>query len=357
MKQIQLRPVVLVVGCLLLLQAGCQKPKQSSASHKAPTSVADSAKSATTTKADKPAAKITFEQPIHDFGQVGPRTKNSCEFKFTNTGDALLKITRVVPSCSACTVAELSKTEFAPGQSGSINVTYRSSGKLGFTSYSVFVHSNDKRKPRFKLTLKAKIVSKVVHEPKKIQLSPNKENAGCPEITLRSLDNQPFAIKQFKSTANAITADYDTSVKATSFVLKPRVDIEKVKDGLKGRIEISLTHPQANLVTIVFNTLSEFTTNPMSIVIVDAEPKKPITRQVWILNNYDKNFDVDSTSSKKGFIKVLSYNKIDNRYSFDLEITPPPRERDKWFFMDVFTVNIKGGKKVEISCRGFYIKK
>jgi hypothetical protein len=30
--------------------------------------------------------KISFEQTVCDLGQVGLSTKNSCEFKFTNTG-------------------------------------------------------------------------------------------------------------------------------------------------------------------------------------------------------------------------------------------------------------------------------
>ena len=36
--------------------------------------------------------RISFEKTVCDLGDVGRGTKNNCEFKFTNTGQALLKI-------------------------------------------------------------------------------------------------------------------------------------------------------------------------------------------------------------------------------------------------------------------------
>jgi len=38
---------------------------------------------------------ITFDSAVYDLGQVGLSTRNTCEFKFTNTGQAPLKITNV----------------------------------------------------------------------------------------------------------------------------------------------------------------------------------------------------------------------------------------------------------------------
>jgi len=36
--------------------------------------------------------KISFEKTVCDLGQVGLATKNTCEFKFTNTGQARLDL-------------------------------------------------------------------------------------------------------------------------------------------------------------------------------------------------------------------------------------------------------------------------
>jgi len=54
-------------------------------------------KSADVTSCEKedPSPKISFESTVSDLGQVGLSTKNACEFKFKNTGQAPLKITNV----------------------------------------------------------------------------------------------------------------------------------------------------------------------------------------------------------------------------------------------------------------------
>ncbi len=49
--------------------------------------------------ANQPAPKISFEKTVCDLGDVGRGTKNTCEFKFTNTGQALLKIGKIKRTC------------------------------------------------------------------------------------------------------------------------------------------------------------------------------------------------------------------------------------------------------------------
>ena len=73
--------------------------------------------------AKNPLPKISFESTLCDLGQIAQGTNNICEFKFTNTGQAPLKITNVKRTCG-CTVFKLDKTDFAPGQAGTIKVTY-----------------------------------------------------------------------------------------------------------------------------------------------------------------------------------------------------------------------------------------
>ncbi|MHC4463975.1 MAG: DUF1573 domain-containing protein [Planctomycetota bacterium] len=43
--------------------------------------------------------RISFEKTVCDLVGVGQGTKNTCEFKFTNTGQALLKIGKIKRTC------------------------------------------------------------------------------------------------------------------------------------------------------------------------------------------------------------------------------------------------------------------
>ena len=349
----------LVFSSVLLFQLGCQ---EQAAQIEKPTTVPEPAVVGTPRKAeavpaglDTAAPKITFENIVYDFGQVGLGAQDRiAEFKFTNTGDGLLKIEDVEKCCGV--VTRLEKTEYAPGESGVLKAEYRTNQYPGLDRKTLYVKSNDKTKPRIALTLKAEVVSKIAIVPKRLKLFLGEDNAGCPKIVLSSLDNQPFMISGFKSTADCITADVDSSVEATKFILEPKVDMEKLNDNLKGHIDIRLTHQEEKTAEILFDVLPKFTIIPPLILTFNAEPQKPIVRRVSVLNNYGGNFEIESALSKDNTVKVLSREKIRNGYQLELEITPPPPE-GKPRFSDMLVVKIKNGEELRLVCRGFYARK
>ena len=323
MKPNQLTLIILVVGCFLLLQAGCEEETM------APRELGSDwfqqqtqAAMTRTPRFAKSLSRITFENVTHDFGDVGPGTNHLCEFRFTNTGDGVLKIGQVDKTCG-CTPFLLEKTEYAPGESGTLKVRYYVEPEYGSTTKQLFVHSNDRRNPKVALAIKARVVAMVKSEPSTLSLSLKHQNAGCPQITLTSLDNQPFSIRSFKSTANCITADYNPSTKATRFVLQPKVDMAKLEKTLNGRIEIGLTHPECKTLTIGLNALPRFSVAPHPIVVHSAQAKTPVTRKVRIQNNYKDDFELESVYSKNGTVKVLSNTRLIDGYELDLSITPP----------------------------------
>jgi len=347
--------VYLIVCGSLLLQTGCQQQakltKEPSAALIEPNKPLEKITAAP--QPDKPSPKIKFENLVYDFGEVGPDMENTREIKFTNTGDALLKITEVERCCGVET--KLEKMEYAPGESGVLEVKWKSGPLPSLFRREIVVHSNDIKNPEIAVTIKATTVLKIACEPKRLRLFLDEKNAGCPKITLSSLDNQPFSIMGFKSTADCITADYDSSVKATKFILEPSVNTEKLQKNLKGHVNISLTHPQGSEAIILFDVLPKYTVTPQLIIVFNAEPEKPTVRKISVLNNYGEDFEIESVSSKGNTIavNVLEKKKIRNGYQLDLEITPPAKT-DKIRFTDVFSVNIEGGEKLAITCNGYY---
>ncbi len=96
-------------------------------------------------------ASIVFEKSTHDFGVIkdnkGPVT---CEFKFTNKGDANLIIKRAKAECG-CTAISFPQNPVAPGKSSTITVKYSPLGQRGSFNKSVTVWTNAKQG---KVTLK-----------------------------------------------------------------------------------------------------------------------------------------------------------------------------------------------------------
>ena len=332
--------VLVIIGCVLFLQTGCQ----------------EQAKSKSPAEPAKTAPKITFENVVYDFGQVGPNKKHTGQFKFKNTGEALLKISEVTRCCGV--VTRLEKKEYQPGESGTLKVEWNSGALPSIFRRQLTIHSNDPKNPQTTLSVTAKVVLKVNWKPKSLRLVLNKENAGCPNITIRSLDNQPFSILKFKSTADCITADYDSSVVATKFILEPKVNIDAMPKNFKGRININLTHPEGKNVEIYFSMLPEFTVKQSLLFVWDAIPEKPVVKKIDVINNYQKDFEIESLTAKGNIIgvKVLKRNKIANGYQLEVEITAPALA-NKTGFTDKLSINIKGGKELTVTCKGYYPKK
>jgi limonene-1,2-epoxide hydrolase len=296
---------------------------------------------------------ITFEKDFYDFGDIGPDTKHDCEFKFRNSGKSILKIKKVQTTCG-CTVASLDKMEYSPGESGVIKITYTANKHIGPVTKHITVYIDDAKGSTVMLTLLANGVQKVIVEPERLTISLKDSN--IPEIKISSIAKVPFSIKGFSTLNDAITANYDPNVKATEFALKLKVDIEKLKQNLNGQIDIESTHPGAEHITVYFNLLKRFETSPPSITVFEVETGKPVTKEIWVQNNYKEDFVIESVTSEAGTVKTLSQEKIDNRYKLEVEMMPPA-DKGKGVFTDVLDIVMKGGEKLQVYCSGFYLKK
>jgi hypothetical protein len=304
--------------------------------------------------------QIKFKDVVYDFGEVSPSAKNEGQFEFTNVGDGLLKITKVGQCCGVKT--KLDKMEYAPGESGILQVEWNSGPYERTFRRQLIVYSNDRSNPESTLTVKAQTVLKVAWDPKRLKLFLDEDNGGCPKITINSIDDRPFSITDFKSTAECITADFDPTVEAKEFVIEPKIDMEKLQNNLKGRIYISMNHPQGKQVTLLYSVVPKYTINPPLLIIFNAVPSQPIVRTISVLNNYEKDFAIDSLTSKNSVVdvKVLEQKKISNEnqrgYQLEVAITPPADE-GKGKFTDQLSLSIKDGEELPIRCNGYYTKR
>lgn len=90
-------------------------------------------------------AEIKFDKVTINLGTFSEKDAvQSATFTFTNVGQAPLVINQVVASCG-CTVPKYEKKPVAPGQQGTINVTYNGKGKFpGHFKKSITVRTNGK---------------------------------------------------------------------------------------------------------------------------------------------------------------------------------------------------------------------
>ncbi len=145
-----MRYLVFTIVLIFSLQA-CNNPDKSIS-----TDVVHNTKSAVGTAKEGTAPVITFEEKVHDFGDMIQGEKVVYNFYFTNTGGSNLVISHVGTSCG-CTVGKYPEYPIRPGKSGEIEVTFDSDHKKGYQNKKVTITANTEPNNTV-LRVKAKVI-------------------------------------------------------------------------------------------------------------------------------------------------------------------------------------------------------
>ena len=91
----------------------------------------------------KGTTEITFDEYIHDFGALTSGEIVVSTFVFTNSGSHNLIINKVESGCG-CIKVNFNKEPVKPGEVGTIEVEFDSSGMFGKQYKSIEIHANFK---------------------------------------------------------------------------------------------------------------------------------------------------------------------------------------------------------------------
>jgi len=104
-------------------------------------------------------AEIKFDTTVHDFGKIKNGAKDvKFKFKYTNTGNDVLFITRVVKSCG-CTEPVYSREPLMPGQSSNVEIGYTTTETVGTFNKKITIFSNANTESVI-LTIKGEVLPK-----------------------------------------------------------------------------------------------------------------------------------------------------------------------------------------------------
>lgn len=114
-----------------------------------------------------PTAKsiLLFKETHVSTGEILDVESVPVEFLFKNTGSEDLEIQLIKPSCG-CTVPDMEKTTYKPGESGVMKVTFDPSGKKGNVSRNITVYTNSMSKPVHTIFLQSIVKPVVLMEPR-----------------------------------------------------------------------------------------------------------------------------------------------------------------------------------------------
>jgi len=90
---------------------------------------------------EKGAGDIVFREYEHDFGKLTEGEKVAHIFSFVNKGVGDLVISSASASCG-CTVPKYDRKPIPPGEGGTLEVLFDSSGRSGIQTKTISVRSN-----------------------------------------------------------------------------------------------------------------------------------------------------------------------------------------------------------------------
>jgi len=116
---------------------------------------------AQTATASEIIGELTFESEMIDYGTIAHNADGERTFKFENTGDAPVVISKVKTSCG-CTVPTYPKKAILPGEKGDIKVKY-ATNRIGAFSKTITVMSNASESSKM-LKIKGNVLSDTASE-------------------------------------------------------------------------------------------------------------------------------------------------------------------------------------------------
>lgn len=270
---------------------------------------------------------LVFSSKIQDTGEILDSEPYELNYLFRNTGQGPLTITQVKTSCG-CTVPELEKKTYMPGESGEMKVTFDPSGKSGAMSRNITVFTDSQRTPSETLIVRTLVKPVVVMEPRVLPFD--------------SIEKGQTATKEFKIYGR--TDDFKVT-RAT--VDRPGVFDIEVED--KGEVDyhneklrlsvIRVTvrpdaRPGSETAEVTVRTNDErrpiFSLSVVARVLGDLKinPVRVTMGRMTVGDEFEREIRITSKSGKAFEIKGVGLNTIalDTKYEFK----PTDETKTEW---------------------------
>jgi hypothetical protein len=169
--------------------------------------------------------QIRFDENSFDFGRVKRGEKLSHRFIFKNVGKGPLKVYGVHAACG-CTAAEVNTDkEYAPQDTGAIDVTFDTTDFNGSITKAVTVMTNERHVPDRTLSIRATVVSEFEVTPPLADFGQVlSQDGGSRQVVIKAQPGNRFSIDKVRF--NAESLNVTSTLKDGAWVL----NIELKKD-------------------------------------------------------------------------------------------------------------------------------
>ncbi|MGE3108187.1 MAG: DUF1573 domain-containing protein [Phycisphaerales bacterium] len=246
---------------------------------------------------------LTWESMSHDFGNIPDTAPVTHVFKFKNNTDHTVTILRAHGSCG-CTVPDLTKKSFQPGESGEMQVTFNPQGRRGQNPKAVTVEFSDPPgTPQTVVTINSNVQPLVMIEPQKTYLQEVDSKSGSTTVITVSGRKADFAVTGVEKRTEALDVQigqaHEVDIDGEKFqqipvtvTVKPGTPIGDIQTELIIRTndERSPSHNHVFFAAVV----GDIKATPTKLTLRAFTPKVPFSNVVTLENRNNTPFKVTS---------------------------------------------------------------
>ena len=103
---------------------------------------------------------MTFSQEKLELGDVPEGPQVHGEFEFKNTGQNMLDVKNIQPACGCTGIVANEKKQYMPGESGKIEFTFNTEGRVGSVEKQITIETNEAKIPRKTVSFTVNVLPK-----------------------------------------------------------------------------------------------------------------------------------------------------------------------------------------------------
>lgn len=231
--------------------------------------------------------RISFAEPNFNFGKVDAGMAVKHDFIFTNTGDQLLTIKDVHPSCG-CTTAGSYDKEVAPGQVGKISIQFNSSGYSGTVSKTITVTCNDPRTTLY-LRLDGAVwrAFEVIPTYAVFNMMPEQQTNQTQVVRIVSNNDEPVTVSDPTCASPAFKLELTTVKPGKEFELRVTADASHIIGNASSSVTLKTSSEKMPTISLMAFAMVQplVSVNPPQIALAPGPLPNPVKMTMTVQNN------------------------------------------------------------------------
>ncbi len=247
-------------------------------------------------------APLQFDSMSHDWGRQTDVAPLKHTFKFTNISDQTVTIRSVSATCG-CTVPQLTKKIYAPGETGEIEVSFNPKNRRGPQSKQVNITFEGDSYAPMRLDLSSHILPMLWVEPNRVLFQDNYKGTGGTQqvtVTARNPDFEITSMEGMEQYFSAKVVASEVAEEEGDQVRKITLEVTLDKEAPIGTHNTQLVFksnepswPEFKLFATAM-VVGELKADPPSALIRTQQPNTPFESLAIIETRNSKEFEIDS---------------------------------------------------------------